>query len=136
MWAQATKVTALKIELAGGCGGDPQVLCGDDRLAGDRDALVISDETIDNDAAWNKGPQCQTVTTVGYRYSEQDRPYRHSLKFCSFGPDITDGDKANAIRAMAHELGTSSCVSDMLLLLIHRSQVMPWDCSTNISGML
>lgn len=108
VWAHAIEATALSIDLPPPANGDPHVLCGDQRLAGYTDALVISDDTQDgNDAlkdALADESACQTATTIGYQWiaaGEMPRPWRHSLRFCAIGYST----KAEKIQKMAHELG-------------------------------
>ena len=67
------------------------------------DALVISDETKDDDDEWN-WEQCDTQSTTGYDYESTDRG-RHTLETCHLKPDAVDKTTPYAIRAMTHELG-------------------------------
>lgn len=77
-WAQAMLVSSLAITTEPSCRGVEPCLCSDSGVA--KDALMISDETRDEDDEFNLGPNCVTASTVGYRYipkGEPNSPYRH-----------------------------------------------------------
>ncbi|KAM0718962.1 hypothetical protein Q7P37_006034 [Cladosporium fusiforme] len=71
------------------------------------DALIITDMTKDNNPRWNRAPECTTESaTTGYDWTPATRNLkRHHLNFCHLDPDDIKGTKAQAIRAMTHELG-------------------------------
>ncbi|KAM3422858.1 hypothetical protein BST61_g340 [Cercospora zeina] len=98
-------LSALRIISDPGCGSEKYCLCSNPNVA--RDALVISDETRDNDHKWNDGPECQTISTTGYSYisASTSAPFRHYLKFCSYDPTDKNRVEAKAIVYMMHELG-------------------------------
>lgn len=97
-WAPAMQdhVSALSIDLDQGTGGDHHVYCSDSRVSGD--ALVISDETKDDNEQWN-WEECDTQTTTGYDYSSNTRG-RHTLEFCHLLPNQKEKTTPYAIRAM------------------------------------
>lgn len=67
------------------------------------DALVISDETVDGDAAHND--RCITASTLGYTYASPTRG-RHYIQFCSLRPgELGPAQMDEAIKVMMHELG-------------------------------
>lgn len=107
-WAHAIRVSSLSTELDPRTLGDTNVPCS--QLEGDKDSLVISDETLDDPDVekvkkhFNSG-LCQTQTTVGYTY-EPKVPFRHTLKFCDLQPWDAEADMPHAVRVMTHELGT------------------------------
>lgn len=108
-WGHAIDNTALTIELDPRTKGNPSMLCSQLGGDGDKDALVISDESIDDpDIAKQKdqfySSACQTKATVGYTY-EPKVPFRHTLKFCEVAPWNPKADYPTAIRKMTHELG-------------------------------
>ena len=112
-WAPAMQdhVSALSIDLEDGCDNDPHVYCSDDRVSGD--ALVISDETKDDDAEFN-WEECDTQSTLGYDYDSNERG-RHTMEFCHLKPDSPDGTHHWAVRAMMHELGKYPRTPDLYL---------------------
>ena len=85
-WAPAMQnhVSVLSIDLD--FGNDIHVYCEDDRVS--NDALVISDETHDNDDDYNWN-MCSTQSTTGYDY-ESDLKGRHTLEFCHLIPGHYD----------------------------------------------
>ncbi|KAF7194283.1 hypothetical protein HII31_04316 [Pseudocercospora fuligena] len=115
-WAAAMvnpegQVSSLSLEPDSGCPRDengqlmPDCICTG-RV--NRDALVISDETIDGDEGWNDSPMCETSTTLGYEYisdDEPDRPWRHRLRFCAYEPTHPARSFESASRDLTHEFG-------------------------------
>lgn len=72
------RVSSLSIDLEPTCNGKSMCICSDEGVA--TDALMISDETREDDDEWNEGSDCYTASTVGYRYIPQgqpDLPHRH-----------------------------------------------------------
>lgn len=106
-WGHAMRVSALTFELDPRTKGSPHVPCS--QLEGDKDALVISDESLDDpdpkkvqDHFYSSA--CQTQTTIGYQYKPKV-PFRHTLKFCDLEPCDAKADTPAAVRQMTHELG-------------------------------
>lgn len=97
-WGPAMQghVSALSIDLDEGAGGKIDVFCSDPRISDD--ALVISDETIEDNPAWN-WEQCDTHSSTGYDYTSSVRG-RHTLEFCHLKPDAKEGSRPFAIRKL------------------------------------
>lgn len=132
-WSHAMVHSALKIILDPSTGDDPEVLCDDKRVPDD--ALVISDESKDDDDDWNQSAECATYSQVGYLppnyVVEGHLRGRHMLSrciqsfdycpircakrlltfchtgFCSYVPSLGD-TKEFGTKFMMHELGTST----------------------------
>ena len=74
------------------------------------DALLISDDTLD-DNDWHNENACETQATTGYYYpAEVDEDKlgehrRHTLKFCHLAPGKEKEETPMAVVAMMHELG-------------------------------
>lgn len=106
-WGHAMRVTALRFELDPRAKDNPNVPCS--QFEGDIDALVISDESIED-----PNPQivkdhfyssaCGTQTAIGYTYLPKV-PFRNYLQFCELPPWNPGPDMDLAIRSMTHELG-------------------------------
>ncbi|CZT18896.1 uncharacterized protein RCC_04741 [Ramularia collo-cygni] len=105
-WSQATLVSSLAITVEPTCRDKNMCICSGLGVA--KDALMISDETIDGNDEWNHGPECYTASTVGYRYAPKGQPiipHRHYMKFCSYAPQYSWGQFEEAERDMGHEWG-------------------------------
>ncbi|KAI5367856.1 Putative peptidase M12A, metallopeptidase, catalytic domain superfamily [Septoria linicola] len=106
-WTDGSELlSALRIIPDPGCGDEKYCLCSNLNVA--KDALMISDDTKDNNPEWNDGPECQTVTTTGYSYipeHEPEAPFRHYLKFCAYDPTDNNRQEMKAILYMKHEMG-------------------------------
>ncbi|KAK5119449.1 hypothetical protein LTR85_007549 [Meristemomyces frigidus] len=96
-WAHALS-PASNLEI--GFDHDDTPLCTDPRIR--PDALVISDESTDDNANWF---DCDTKSTTGYLYGSSDTRGRHTLEFCHLKPGDEDATGAVAVQAMMHELG-------------------------------
>jgi hypothetical protein len=105
-WAEAMRVSAMKIILDPGAENDIHNYCGTGNVA--HDAYWISDVTIDGDYEWNSGPRCRTASTLGYHYIPPNQfapPRRHHMIVCAFQPDWSGGTKEMAAASIAHEFG-------------------------------
>lgn len=143
-WAHAMVASSLTITVEPTCRANAKCICSDPGVA--KDALMISDETRDDDEAWTLGPDCVTASTVGYRYiptGQPNSPYRHYsksspqtqviplpltdillVKFCSLAPKYSWGREDVALRDMVHEFGMSLSLQSREHMLIDLGHVM------------